>query len=96
MNRILKYLRQRHYFYCLGKTPKVLEAACEYIEGVIEGEVITQRQLEKKYNVTRVSIRNRAKEIMKFLVEDNMLTRAERKKYADHIKHRGKRGKRKA
>ncbi len=91
MNKILKYLRQHHYFYCLGKRPKVLEVSCEYIEGVIKGERITQRQLEKKYNVSRVSIRNRAKEIMKFLVEDDMLTRAERKKYADHVKrYRGK------
>ena len=65
---LYKRLRKEHYFYCQGKNPKALKAACEYIKRLLTcnlDEFKTFKQLANEYGVSAVTIGKRCKEIAK-------------------------------
>ena len=61
-------LRREHRFYCMGKKPSGLKAACEYLEAILAGVKVTQREVAEKYGVTTVTVRNRYREIVLSLI----------------------------
>ncbi len=63
--KIIRDARNKHV--AMGKDPTGLAAAALYIASKIKREKTTQSHLAKAANVTEVTVRNRAKDLMKKL-----------------------------